>query len=219
MSDDELNLSEYVTIAKDYGHTEEQVLIEVNSRLAAGAEVNEPDRGGTTAVMAAAAKGYISVVKVLISAGADLTLKNKWKDDVITCAKLSKNQELIKFLRTVDKSEPVQDEPSFSYYQVHKGCEAEYTFRPSKKFKSLHNSDHEDVGYFLNEHEILSLIPISPTKQKNKLTIICIDEGEITLNSSDWEKLDKKTVNALLKKKGFSIYSVENVVSEYLNEV
>jgi len=52
--------------------------IEVKSLLTAGFDVNVADTDGITPLMASAMNGNPAIARLLIDAGADLSLRNKW---------------------------------------------------------------------------------------------------------------------------------------------
>ena len=93
--DNEYNIEETISYAKLRGWAETQILADVQQRLSKAEDINQQIDGGSTPIMSAAAEGYISIVRLLLDAGADLKRKNRWKEDVISCAKLSGNKEII----------------------------------------------------------------------------------------------------------------------------
>lgn len=216
--EDDLTLCESITLASDKGQSESSLLALVKKFLGSGVSPNAPDEGGTTPVMAAAMKGYLSVVQCLVEAGADLSLKNQWKEDVITCAKLSDNKDLLKYLRSALKGVPAQAASQQLHFLPNKGTEAEYTFYPSKTFMAAHGSDEKDVGFFLADNEVLLLEPTKPPKSTKGLLTICIEEGKVTINESQWTVLSPEEAEKFLKKKNVSIHTIDNIVAEYLSD-
>jgi ankyrin repeat protein len=97
--DYEYNLEETISYAKSRGWAETQILEYVRQRLSNAEDINQQIDVGSTPIMSAAAEGYISIVRLLLDAGADLKRKNRWKEDVISCAKLSGNKEIIDLIK------------------------------------------------------------------------------------------------------------------------
>ncbi len=195
---------------------EEQILKEIEKRIKRGDDVNQQIDGSSTPVMSAAAAGYLSVVKFLIQSGADLTLKNKWKEDVLKSAKYSESKEMVALVKAALKGTDSTDEPAAVYYQPKLKTEAEYTFTPNKKFKTEHDSEEADVGFFLNDGEVLTLNPTKPVSTKSSTTTISIDEGKVTIKTGEWEEKDKKSIEQLLQKGRVDLYGVDHIVQEYL---
>lgn len=207
-----------ISLSKIKGWSEEMVLADVKRRIKMGEDINLTEGGGTTSVMSAASKGYASVVKLLIDAGANLALKNKWKDDVISCAKLSGNKELINFIKAAAKAGGAAIDSAPLYFRPKKGTEAEYTFYPSTQFKRDHESEENDVGFFLNESEVLKLEPIKNVTSKGRVMTIYIDEGKVTLHPDAWDTLDEKSLKPLLSKSTVVFHDIDRIVYEYLSD-
>lgn len=196
---------------------EEQILKEIEKRIKRGDDVNQQIDGSSTPVMSAAAAGYLSVVKFFIQSGADLTLKNKWKEDVLKSAKYSESKEMVALVKAALKGTDSTAEPAAVYYQPKLKTEAEYTFTPNKKFKTEHDSEEADVGFFLNDGEVLTLNPIKPVSTKDGTTTISIDEGKVTIKTGEWEEKDEKSIEQLHQKGRVDLHGVDHIVQEYLS--
>jgi hypothetical protein len=96
---------------------EEQILKEIEKRIKRGDDINQQIDGSSTPVMSAAAAGYLSVVNFFIQSGADLTLKNKWKEDVLKSAKYSESKEMVALVQGALKGANATEEPATVYYQ------------------------------------------------------------------------------------------------------
>jgi hypothetical protein len=196
---------------------EEQILKEIEKRIKRGDDINQQIDGSSTPVMSAAAAGYLSVVNLFIQSGADLTLKNKWKEDVLKSAKYSESKEMVALVKGALKGANATEEPATVYYQPKLKTEAEYTFTPNKKFKTEHDSEEADVGFFLNDGEVLTLNPTKPVSTKAGTTTISIDEGKVTIKTGEWEEKDEKSLKPLLKKGKVELHGIDHIVQEYLS--
>ena len=67
--------------------------------LAAGADVNATDQGGTTALMAASALGHGDLVDLLLVAGADVNLKDAAGKSALARATLAGHSEIVDALK------------------------------------------------------------------------------------------------------------------------
>lgn len=73
--------------------------------IRAGIEVNAADYDKRTAAHIAAAEGNIAAIRVLAEHGADLTLRDRWKNTVLQEAERSNARQLTKYLkRAKDKN-------------------------------------------------------------------------------------------------------------------
>jgi ankyrin repeat protein len=63
----------------------------------AGADINDTNEEGTTALMYAASASRVECVKILLSLGADATLHN---EDGFSALELATNREVFKVLRS-----------------------------------------------------------------------------------------------------------------------
>ena len=68
---------------------------EVEKLLDVGANINEQDKDGLTALMAAASKGRVDVVSLLLENGADIKLKNKEEETALDFARIGLIKEII----------------------------------------------------------------------------------------------------------------------------
>ena len=73
----------------------------VRARLAAGDNVNAVNQFGSTALHYAIQTGRLDVVRELIQAGADPTLKNKWGE---TSRDVAKNNEMRHLLEEAERA-------------------------------------------------------------------------------------------------------------------
>jgi len=222
MLDKDYTIEETVQYAKMRGWTEVQVLADLKFRIASGEDINFRETGNSTAVMSAAAAGYLSIVKLLIEQGADLAVKNRFEEDVVACAKLSKKKDVIDLIKTAIKAggaiQAADPQIALVYFRPKPGSQAEYTFFPSKSFKKEHDSIANDVGFFLNPCEILKLQPIKPPTIKAGIISINIEEGKVTIHDSEWDNLNEKQLKQVLKNSTSEIYDIDAVVREYLSE-
>ncbi len=62
------------------------------------AEVNAKDKDENTALMLAAKNGYLEVIKVLLSKGADARAKNKYGLNAMKMAELNNHMDVAAFL-------------------------------------------------------------------------------------------------------------------------
>ena len=88
--DEELHLPELIYWSS-LGEVEQ-----VEQTLQMGADVNCIDEDGYSALQAAAENGYLDVVKLLISKGADVHYKGQYT--ALELAKMSENKEIIEYL-------------------------------------------------------------------------------------------------------------------------
>ena len=222
MLEKQFNLQETISYGSMKGWSEEQILADVRERIAAGEDINKQVDRGSTAIQSAAAEGYLSVVRFLIDAGADLTLKNRWKEDLMSCAKLSENKAIISLVKDAitaqSSSGTTAAVQSILYFIPANKTEAEYTFIPSKKFKKEHGAEAEDVGFFLNHEEVLKLEPIKKPVIKKGVMTISIDEGIVALKQGAWEELTEQQVNSLAAKSEISIHDIDNMIREFLSD-
>ena len=221
MLDSEYNMEETISYGKMRGWSERKILVDVKLRISLGEDINQQKDGGATPLMSAAASGYFSIVQVLLDSGANVLLKNRWKEDSISCAKLSEKKEIIDLLVRVVKeksgSTGLSTQPVI-YFRPKVKKQAEYTFIPTKNFKAENKSSAKDVGFFLNSTEILKLNPIKVPVESLGVLKIYIAEGTISINIGDWTELSEKKVEALIDKSSVDIHDINNVINEYLSE-
>ena len=91
--DDELHLPELVYWAS-LGEA-----AEVEKSLANGVDVNQTDDEGYSALQAAAENGYLDVVKLLVSKGADLQHKAPYT--ALELAEMAEQTEVVNFLKSL----------------------------------------------------------------------------------------------------------------------
>ena len=171
--------------------------------------------------MSAAAEGYISIVRLLLDAGADLKRKNRWKEDVISCAKLSGNKEIIDLIKnSLNDKDRASSAVSVRtlYFRPKGNIEAEYTFYPSKQFKTENHSTVKDVGFFLNSKEVLKLEPIKDSSKRGDALVIFINEGTVMIKIDAWDALSPDESTALLGKFSVDVHDISNIVREYLSD-
>lgn len=106
----------------------------------------------------------------------------------------------------------------YIYYKPKKNTEAEYTFTPNKKYKDECGSSEKDVGYFLNDSEVLMLEPMKPaTLGENGISSVSIYEGKVTIHSDAWEELTPKKYETLIKNNKATAHDISCICREYLN--
>jgi len=216
--DADWSLVELIELAHLRRKTEPTILEVVERRVASGADVNQGDDGGTTPLLAAAAKGYLSVAKRLSEAGANPAAKNQWKDDLVSCAKLSDNREMLQWARFVLRAwGGAAAEPTLHYWRPKPGTEAEYTFIPTTAFKKMVRSKAADVGFFLRDDEVLALAPVKAVSTKAGVLSVVIEEGVVTLQADRWDSLDEKQCQAAVRK-GATVHGIEDITREYLSD-
>jgi len=91
--DEELHLPELVYWASLGG------LVEVEQLLASGSDANTADEEGYSALHAAAENGYLDVVKLLISKGADVQHKTQYT--ALELAEMAGNAEVAAYLKSL----------------------------------------------------------------------------------------------------------------------
>ena len=107
---------------------------------------------------------------------------------------------------------------SYLYYKPKKNTEAEYTFTPNKKYKDECDSSEKDVGYFLNDSEVLMLEPTKPpTLAGNGILSVSIYEGKIAIHRDAWEELTPKKYETLIKNNKATAHDINCICREYLN--
>jgi ankyrin repeat protein len=67
--------------------------------LATGADVNQRDASGTTALMFAATKGNLPLIQLLLAKGADPNLTNKRGESSLSCARDYHHAEVVTLLK------------------------------------------------------------------------------------------------------------------------
>ena len=104
----------------------------------------------------------------------------------------------------------------YVYYKPKKNTEAEYTFTPNKKCKHECGSDEKDVGYFLNDSEVLVLKPSkSATLSKSGVRIFAISEGKVSILSNAWKEISTKKYETLTKNGKATAHDIESILREY----
>jgi hypothetical protein len=220
MSDEKLTIARTIDYLSMLGKSEKEIVKEVDRLIKLGDDVNlqVAEEGMATAVQNAARLGQMNTLKLLIANGADITLKNKFKEDIKLCAKLSENKEMIAFVNEQLKLTKGVAPINYVYYKPRKNTEAEYTFTPNKKYKEESGSSEKDVGYFLNDSEVLVLEPTkSPTPGKTGVLNIAISEGKVSIHSEQWEELTIKKYETLIKSGKVSAHDIESIGREYLS--
>jgi hypothetical protein len=212
------SIHDVIILNKTKGIPEGDTLKKIMKMIENGADINLQQDGTSTAVMSAAASGYLSIVEYLIKSGADLSLKNRWKEDIKLCAKLGGNKEVIKLvnskLKNIKNTEPF----TIKFFKPKKGTQAEYTFIPSKEFKRTHKSKHSDVGYYLDDEQILVFATNNQSDGKFRGNSFTVDEGSIEINIEEWDELSEKVANNLIKREKCYMYEMRHIIEEYLNE-
>jgi hypothetical protein len=201
------------------GWSENQILADLKLRLSKKEDVNKQIKGGLTPLMSAALAGYVSVVKALLEAGADPLLKNRFNEDLIACAKLSENKEIIDLAKSAFNAKGSTKAASLPimYFRPKTRMEAEYTFYPAKIFKAEHNATEKDLGLFLNSKEVLKLSPIKESSLSANVLTVFVKEGKVTININDWDELLEKKVTGLLDKSSVDIHGMSDIIREYLS--
>ena len=89
MSDEKLTIARTIDYLSMLGKSEKEIVKEVDRLIKLGDDVNlqVAEEGMATAVQNAARLGQMNTLKLLIANGADITLKNKFKEDIKLCAK------------------------------------------------------------------------------------------------------------------------------------
>ncbi len=218
--DSEYSIEETISYGKTRGWSENQILADLRLRLLKREDLNKQINGSSTPLMSAAAAGYISIVKVLLEAGADPLLRNIHNDDVIVCAKLSGKKALIDLVKNAikDRKGSAVALLPILYYRPKAKTEAEYTFFPTKKFKLEHRAKKNDVGFFLNSKEVIRLDTVKESALKKSVLTIFINEGKVTLNIDAWDELSEKQVAGFIKKSSGDIHDISKIIREYLEE-
>ena len=70
----------------------------VQAFLDAGADVNAPDRSGTTVLMRATNEGHVELVRILLNAGADINAEDDSKWAALTIAAYNGDAQMVKLL-------------------------------------------------------------------------------------------------------------------------
>ena len=81
----------------------------VRSALASGADVNETDREGWTALMLAALRNNPEIAEVLIEAGGNVTYREPTGMSALTVAKEASAERIVALLRTAGASESLEE--------------------------------------------------------------------------------------------------------------
>lgn len=218
MSEIEMTIAETIEYFDVVKKPEKELIKEIERLINLGADVNFQLDDCSTAAQNAARVGSINTLKLLIENGADLTLKNRWKEDIKSCAKLSENKEMIAFVKDQIKliNEPAA--VNYIYYKPKKNTEAEYTFTPSKKFRDECGCSEKDVGYFLNNPEVLMLEPTKPvTLTKSGILNIPISQGKVSIDGDAWDELTLKKYETLTKNNKATAHDINCICREYLN--
>jgi len=219
MSEEKLSIEETISYFKVIDKSEDETIREVERLINLGEDVNYQLDGCSTAALTSAAQGYVKLLKLLIENGADITLKNRWKEDIKACAKLSENKEMIAFVNAQLKLMTGLVPVVCVYYKPKKNTEAEYTFTPNKKYKNECESDENDVGYFLNDSEVLVLEPTKPaTLSKSGFLVFAISEGKVSILSDAWEELSIKKYETLAKNGKATAHDIECIRREYRSQ-
>ena len=221
MLESKYNIEKTINYGKLRGWSESQILADVRLRLSKGEDINQQVDGGSTPLMSAAAAGYSTIVRALLEAGADPALKNRWKEDAVICAKLSEKKEIIDLINNALKENNGASAVARMlplYFRPKAKTEAEYTFFPSKQFKVENNSKENDVGFFLNNKEVLKLEPIKGASKKGGVLTIYVNEGRVTLNIDDWDEVTEDKVVALVRRSTVNVHDISNIVREYLSD-
>ena len=71
----------------------------VRDLLRRGADVNEQDRYGNTALMFASGEGFVEIVRLLVDNNADLDIVSRWGGTAEKCARNRVRSEILKILR------------------------------------------------------------------------------------------------------------------------
>jgi hypothetical protein len=218
MSKNEMTIAETIDYFNVIKKPEKEIIKEIERLIKLGADVNFQLDGCSTAAQNAARVGSINTLKLLIENGADLTLKNRWKEDIKSAAKLSESKEMVAFVKEQLKLTNETAVVNYIYYKPKKNTEAEYTFTPNKKYKDECGSAEKDVGYFLNDSEVLMLEPTKPaTLAKNGTLSIQISEGKISIDSDAWDELTLKKYEVLMKNNKTTTHDIDSIRREYLN--
>ena len=218
MLNSEYTLQETMRYADARKWTDQQLLQDIDLRIKKGEDINACDDSGTTALMSAATENRILIVKRLIELGADLTKNNKWKEDVLACAKYTQNKELIDYVKGALKGIAQVKLSKESYYRPNLTSGSEYTFYPSSKFKKKTKSDADDVGYFLNKNEILQLCKLKDDVLKSGARKMHIDEGVVTIIDKEWTAMTESQLKPMLIKSKIEIHDINCIIREYLSE-
>jgi RNA polymerase primary sigma factor len=72
----------------------------VRLHLQRGYDINQPDEGGASLLMYAAAQGHAEICRILLEAGADPTLTNRQGQDALSLARLAGHQPVEALLHT-----------------------------------------------------------------------------------------------------------------------
>jgi len=186
-----------------------------------GADVNQCDKSGTSPLMLAVMSEDLEIVKLLLENGADISLRNKFKEDVLVCAKSCDKPEVLKFIKQIIKSGGKSDSRKavLKFFRPKTGTEAEYTFYPTKKFMAEHDSDESDVGYFLNDKEILVLEPVKePAKGNYSDLSFPVAEGKVSIRLEEWDEVSEDTAKSLKAKGTVEYHDIDCIIGEYLKD-
>jgi hypothetical protein len=77
---------------------------DVKFLLGHGTDVDDSDEFGSTALMWAAAEGFVEIARLLIDSDADLELKNQWGGTAESCATNRRHPEIITILQEAAES-------------------------------------------------------------------------------------------------------------------
>ena len=217
LADPEYTLLDLLEVGPLKGWPEAALAKEAERRVGAGEAVDQQVDRSSTPLMTAALNGWPSVVRVLLAHGASPSLKNRWKDDALSCAKQGGNTEVLALI-TAARSQAgggaATSAPATVWFRP--VSEAEYTFYPSARLRRELGRTDPDVGFVLNRDEVLELQPTKAPTSTGGVTTITLDEGRLTLRAKEWESLSEAEVAALRRRsKSVSMHDINRVVAEY----
>jgi ankyrin repeat protein len=79
-------------------------ILTLRQLLQAHIQVNASDYDGRTAGHIAASEGNVAALRVMVEFGADLTLKDRWKNTALDDAKRVNAGQLLEFLKILESS-------------------------------------------------------------------------------------------------------------------
>tara|TARA_B100001250_G_C19233039_1_gene543094 strand:+ start:122 stop:427 length:306 start_codon:yes stop_codon:yes gene_type:complete len=96
------------------------------------------------------------------------------------------------------------------FFRPKPGTSAEYTFEPSDEFMEQHDSEEEDVGFYLEDSEVLSIVPTGEsTKYEFGGTVFPIAQGRMILRIEEWDQCEE--VGEM------TVHTIDHVIDEYLS--
>jgi hypothetical protein len=98
------------------------------------------------------------------------------------------------------------------FFRPKPGTSAEYTFEPSDEFMEEHDSEEEDVGFYLEDSEVLSIVTTGETSvYEFGGTVFPVAQGRMILRMEEWDRCED--VGDLTE------HTIDRVIEEYLSSL